>query len=123
MKSYFLLFPIFITSFGFFPIPQDNPRRLLLFGKAYAECTTQLSWPAKDAAGLTERNIVIEKFETTDAVVKEYSANPKEFVVLLIGKDGSEKYRNNKPIDIKTLFSLIDSMPMRKDEMKRKSRN
>ncbi|GAB3259252.1 hypothetical protein GCM10027347_22700 [Larkinella harenae] len=36
----------------------------------------------------------------------------------LVGKDGGIKHRFSQPIDPKELFSLIDSMPMRKQEKK-----
>jgi hypothetical protein len=39
-----------------------------------------------------------------------------EFKLLLIGKDGKEKL-NTHSGDLKTIFSIIDSMPMRKKEM------
>ena len=38
-----------------------------------------------------------------------------EFKLLLIGKDGKEKL-NTHSGDLKTIFSMIDSMPMRKKE-------
>jgi len=39
------------------------------------------------------------------------------FQVLLIGKDGGVKLRSREPVSIKDLFGLIDSMPMRRQEM------
>ena len=39
-----------------------------------------------------------------------------EFKLLLIGKDGKEKL-NTHSGDLKAIFSIIDSMPMRKKEM------
>jgi hypothetical protein len=123
MKIYLIVLPAIIICFGFFSLPQETPRRVLIFGKDYPEFKTQLTFLANDSAGVAERDIVIEKFEATEAAAKKYNVNPKEFTVLLIGKDGYEKYRDNKPIELKDLFALIDSMPMRKNEMERKSRN
>ena len=40
-----------------------------------------------------------------------------QFTVLLIGKDGSVKRRSETPVDSQSLFSQIDSMPMRQAEM------
>ena len=42
--------------------------------------------------------------------------------VILIGKDGEVKKRNNK-LELDALYSLIDTMPMRKQEMHEKSNN
>jgi hypothetical protein len=39
------------------------------------------------------------------------------FLVILIGKDGSEKLRLERPPNRDALFALIDSMPMRMHEM------
>ena len=39
------------------------------------------------------------------------------FQVLLIGKDGGVKLRSSEPVSMKDLFGLIDSMPMRQQEM------
>ena len=39
------------------------------------------------------------------------------FEMLLIGKDGGIKLRSNSRLPAKTLFSLVDSMPMRQAEM------
>ena len=42
-----------------------------------------------------------------------------EFTVILIGKDGGEKLRSNKPISWQNLQSTIDAMPMRQAEASR----
>ena len=39
--------------------------------------------------------------------------------VVLVGKDGSEKLRRTGVVDPTELFDLIDSMPMRQEEMRR----
>jgi hypothetical protein len=39
-----------------------------------------------------------------------------EFKLLLIGKDGKEKLNTNSG-DLKAIFAIVDSMPMRKKEM------
>jgi hypothetical protein len=41
------------------------------------------------------------------------------FTALLIGKDGGVKWRDREPADLSRIFSLIDSMPMRRQEMTR----
>ncbi|RSK45749.1 DUF4174 domain-containing protein [Hymenobacter perfusus] len=41
------------------------------------------------------------------------------FVVLLIGKDGGVKRRETSPLPPAQLFSTIDAMPMRQQEMRR----
>ena len=41
----------------------------------------------------------------------------QSFRILLIGKDGGIKYESNLFVSLIQLFELIDSMPMRQDEM------
>jgi hypothetical protein len=41
------------------------------------------------------------------------------FTALLIGKDGGVKWREQRPADPSELFALIDTMPMRRQEMSR----
>lgn len=51
-----------------------------------------------------------------------YGVLPHEFRVVLIGKDGGVKARRQEPISVADLFALIDSMPMRKREMRQRSK-
>jgi Domain of unknown function (DUF4174) len=44
------------------------------------------------------------------------------FQVFLIGKDGAEKLRSTEPVAVKDIFGLIDSMPMRRQEMDSKKK-
>ncbi len=45
------------------------------------------------------------------------TANDQSFRILLIGKDGGIKYESNQYVSLIQLFELIDSMPIRQDEM------
>jgi hypothetical protein len=47
-----------------------------------------------------------------------FKVEPPDFLVILIGKDGEEKLSNKAPVPVDQLERLIDSMPMRKDEMR-----
>jgi len=42
------------------------------------------------------------------------------FQLLLIGKDGGVKLRSEQPVPTQDIFGLIDSMPMRRQEMDRR---
>lgn len=42
------------------------------------------------------------------------------FQALLVGKDGGEKLTSDDPLGPDELFPLIDSMPMRQDEMRKR---
>ena len=45
------------------------------------------------------------------------TANDQSFRILLIGKDGGIKYESNRSVPLLYLFEMIDTMPMRQDEM------
>ena len=53
---------------------------------------------------------------------KRLSVSSGRFTIILIGKDGGEKIRQESPIDLKEIFAIIDAMPMRQQEMKKKSK-
>jgi Domain of unknown function (DUF4174) len=86
--------------------------------------------------GLNERDMVIifvirdtvsTKGRPAAAVVAvdlrdAYGVLPHEFRVVLIGKDGDVKLRQEEPISMADLFALIDAMPMRKQEIGQRSK-
>lgn len=43
---------------------------------------------------------------------------PGDFTILLLGKDGGEKLRQQIPITLEKLNATIDAMPMRRDEIR-----
>ena len=51
---------------------------------------------------------------------KRLSVPPGRFTIVLIGKDGGEKIRQESPVDLKEIFAIVDAMPMRQQEMKKK---
>jgi hypothetical protein len=51
---------------------------------------------------------------------KHLSVPPGKFMVILIGKDGGEKFRQDRNVELKEIFKIIDVMPMRRQEMKKK---
>jgi hypothetical protein len=65
----------------------------------------QSAWLEAATAGLRERDLVI--------VTQPAAA----FRIRLVGKDGGVKLDRAAPVEVPTLFSLIDAMPMRRAEM------
>jgi hypothetical protein len=53
------------------------------------------------------------------ALRKRYAIERDQFAAILIGKDGSEKYRRYDVPELDGIFVLIDGMPMRQNEMLR----
>ena len=70
-----------------------------------AEYLRQSAALAAASAGLQERHVEI------------VTQNAKVFRVRLVGKDGGVKLDRGAPVDVPTLFALIDVMPMRRSEM------
>lgn len=52
-----------------------------------------------------------------EQLLHRYRINPGRFTIVLIGKDGTEKLRQNTPLQVEKLFRIIDAMPMRQREM------
>ena len=52
---------------------------------------------------------------------RKFDVPVNDFEFILIGKDGTVKLRTKKPVLSRELFGLIDSMPIRKEEMRRKA--
>jgi hypothetical protein len=66
--------------------------------------------PEPTAAKLSEAEAV--------ATRRRFNVAPGDFTVILIGKDGGEKLRSQKPLSMEKLNATIDAMPMRRDEMR-----
>lgn len=52
------------------------------------------------------------------ALRSHYRAGQGHFTVILVGKDGGEKFRAERVVEPDELFALIDTMPMRRREMR-----
>ncbi len=98
---------------------QWKNRIVLLFGKASSETFKKQQKLFKDEhSAIVERDMLIMNAE--ENLKSKLSLKPGFEGVVLIGKDGTVKFSEEFLVDPKILFSLIDSMPMRKVEMRRK---
>jgi hypothetical protein len=75
---------------------------------------------------LNERDLVVIECvgktlspEDKNYVAHHFMHDLNGFGVWLVGKDGGTKLSETKPVSTEKFFSLIDSMPMRRSEMKR----
>lgn len=81
-------------------------------------------WKA-DTTGAEERQLQLVQITgkhsppNAAALREQFGVPAKGFHVLLIGKDGGVKLRRTEPVAMPALFTLIDSMPMRQEEMRR----
>ncbi|KQT47744.1 hypothetical protein ASG52_10770 [Methylobacterium sp. Leaf456] len=78
---------------------------------------------ASARTGLSERDLVTVEAVGGDAeavaIRKPLGLPADAFRAVLVGKDGGAKLTSPEPIPPQRLFSTIDAMPMRKDEMRR----
>ena len=51
---------------------------------------------------------------------RRFHVEPRAFAVILVGKDGHEALRRDRPIAAAELSAVIDAMPMRRDEAARR---
>lgn len=95
--------------------------RIILVGAAKESETLKETLAALQAckADVEERDIVVYSVDFDHKLAKAWNLKDP-FTLVLIGKDGTEKLRSETEVDLDTVFELIDSMPMRKSEMKEK---
>ena len=114
-------------------------RVFLLFSHSESDASfqSQKKGLAFGAEGVVERELVILEIteqgqsragnqllsgKSVQAIRKRLGVETGPFQVLLIGKDGGVKLRSREPVSTKDLFGLIDSMPMRQQEMESKKK-
>ena len=74
------------------------------------------------AAALRERDVLVQDIapEAAQHERPELGVDAQtSFEVLLVGKDGGVKLRSSKPVAVSEIITLIDTMPMRQNEMRR----
>ena len=91
-----------------------------------ADFKMQKKWLSEVGGGILERDLCIVDCVEADltsedaAHLKErFRYTPNHFCFWLIGKDGEVKMISGTPVKPEHIFGLIDSMPMRREEMKR----
>ena len=73
-------------------------------------------------SGTSRRDGITLSAGERDALRQRFAITKGQFRMLLIGKDGHTAYSASRPIAASQLFGLIDSMPMRRDEMQRQGK-
>mgnify|MGYP000181591071 CR=1 FL=1 len=53
-----------------------------------------------------------------EALRRRFGIEKNRFTVVLVGKDGGVKLVAHRDADLQSIFNLIDSMPMRQQEMR-----
>ncbi|MGA9270774.1 MAG: DUF4174 domain-containing protein [Lutimonas sp.] len=129
-----LLFSCFYTQSQVLSSIQWKNRVLLLMSEDPNDpmVKQQISLFSQDSEQLKERKLVLLQVfpefylmgsdngirRPSDEVYFDYKSAKKSFELILIGLDGDEKLRRNEMIRPEDLYAIIDSMPMRRYEMK-----
>ena len=86
-------------------------------------CLQQHAALRLDGAALRERDVIVQDL-TPEAARRLHPAfglgAQAVFEVLLLGKDGQVKLRRDRPVEAAEITALIDTMPMRQDEMRQR---
>lgn len=93
----------------------------------------QISNLLKEKKGLTERKLIIYQFVKDQYSINfdskwllsslkknKYKTESENFKVVLIGLDGGIKLEQTSLLSTKKLFTIIDGMPMRRNEIRNK---
>jgi hypothetical protein len=124
LMNYFITFLLIFLAHS--TIAQSNSFRLIYLFAPTAQDTNLVKQQrilAADIEGIKERDLrisVILMEHTNTMVYKKYKVPTNKFTFLLIGKDGLEKIRAAQVFSLQKLFTLIDGMPMRQDEMQQR---
>jgi hypothetical protein len=114
-------------------------RVLVLFSPSESDASFQLQKQglASSAGEVLDRDLMILEIveqgqsragnqllseKSVQDIRKRLGVQRGSFHVLLIGKDSGVKLRSSEPVSMKDLFGLIDSMPMRRQEMESKKK-
>lgn len=90
----------------------------------------QINWLRKAAAILTERDMPVfvvgpggvttlagDRAALDAARLRmDFGVESDAFAIILVGKDGGEKFRAAAPVEVARLIDLVDAMPMRRQE-------
>ena len=116
---------------------QWQNRPLLIFAPSQSDAmlAKQRAIVRRARSGFLERDMIVVEIvggsiqttvgrspsTTASAIRRHYGVGNGSFRVMLVGKDGGRKLSSRHVVSSGQLFGLIDSMPMRRDEMRRRN--
>ena len=74
--------------------------------------------PSKDPARMGTTPLDQQQ---ADSIRNHFDIPSNSFSLILVGKDGGIKLKREDRVDLREVFGLIDSMPMRQNEIRQKS--
>jgi hypothetical protein len=112
-----------ITTAAIAAAPSSNRLVVVVGQPSDPRVTQQHALLVQDAAALSERAVVVRDItpEAAHRARPELGVSSEiAFEVLLVGKDGGIKLRRFTPVAASEITALIDAMPMRQDEVRRR---
>lgn len=103
-------------------------RLLLLFApdQNHADFSKQNNAISKNTQGMAERDLLVLELTPTGKhagqrkeLLAKFGVEESAYTLILLGKDGLEKYRSQEPLPMEEIFRIIDQMPMRRQEMRK----
>lgn len=98
-------------------------RPILVFGDAAQDprVVQQLKAFTAEQDQLDERDVVVI-VDTDPGTLSDLRKRfrPRDFMVVLVGKDGQVKYRKPNPVTVREIIRLIDRTPLRQQEIEAK---
>ena len=132
MGVFFLNLALLLAAVAIAQVPDLNSlqwknRVLLLFAPEPSnnQLDRQEGKLKTEQQGLDERDMKV--FEITghspeaEALRSHFGVKEDQFAIVLVGKDGGCKLKKTEPVEVSSLFAKIDSMPMRRAEMRKSS--
>lgn len=114
---------------------QWKNRILLVISNDSTKLNKQIDLLKEDIFGLKERKLIVYKIAplmyqkgiksnrwiSSKQLYHQFKKTSKPIEIILIGLDGGVKLRQTKLLRLEKLFTLIDGMPMRKTEIRKKN--
>jgi hypothetical protein len=140
-KSPLLLFAACIAALAALPASADamaaykwKKRPLLVFAPSPDDGRIAEQRGRLDSTALADRDMVVVVVAgdsvqaspgpgpglTAAELRRRYDVGSGEFRTILVGKDGGVKRSSPRPLSRNAVFGLIDAMPMRRQEMRRR---
>jgi hypothetical protein len=73
------------------------------------------------AQGPSRMNTASLDRQQVDSIRNHFAVPQDTYRLILVGKDGGIKLKRDVQVDLEVVFGLIDSMPMRQNEMQQKN--
>ncbi len=103
----------------------DRPLYVFAPSTSDARLARQQAINAAARGGFQDRDMsvsIVAGVTGATGLRSRFGVSPRQFRVILVGKDGGMKLSSASPVSAAELFRVIDAMPMRRLEMRNRGR-